>query len=435
MSYLVIVALLLVIYLLVRFIKNCPSPDEYNELLEHNKKLRHHVSSLDDLETIKKNLALFEPPHEVLASGLYKLSLPVETPDELKRQLEEKRQALSKLIKEGKAAICATEWSINGDEKEGKKAIKNCIRIMLRTFNADADACLESVRWDNFTKCKERIKASYEYVNKMGESYDTKIQPKYLKLRVEQLEIMFKYKEAQHHHKEEMRKVREALAEEAKVKRDLERAKKDAEKQEALASEALKIAQEKLVALAGQEKEEMLSKIAKLQEELKAAHELNKRALSLAQQTKAGFVYIISNIGSFGEDVFKIGMTRRIEPLDRVKELGDASVPFGFDVHALIYSEDAPALENAFHKQFTKHRVNLANGRKEFFKIPLTEIMNFAKTLSLDAEFISEIEAKDFRISEDIRKNLLSDLTAEELEIKLSSSLAEASDEELSEEV
>ena len=117
----------------------------------------------------------------------------------------------------------------------------------------------------------------------------------------------------------------------------------------------------------------------------------------MAQQTKRGHVYIISNIGSFGENVYKIGMTRRLEPIDRVKELGDASVPFQFDIHAMIYSDEAPTLEHELHKAFTNNKVNMLNYRKEFFNVTLDEIENKVKEIGLDAEFSRLPEAMEYR--------------------------------------
>ena len=130
---------------------------------------------------------------------------------------------------------------------------------------------------------------------------------------------------------------------------------------------------------------------------MKEAHERKERAISMAQQTKRGHVYIISNIGSFGEQVYKIGMTRRLEPVDRIKELGDASVPFQFDIHAMIYSEDAPTLENALHKAFANKKVNMLNYRKEFFKVTLDEIEQKAKEIGLETEFTRLPEAMEYR--------------------------------------
>ena len=119
----------------------------------------------------------------------------------------------------------------------------------------------------------------------------------------------------------------------------------------------------------------------------------------MAQKTRAGHIYIISNKGSFGEDVIKIGMTRRLDPIDRIKELGDASVPFTFDLHALIYTEDAPALEGQLHDTFNKYRVNLVNNRKEFFKVPLDKIHAEIKNINEDVDFVFDVEAREYKES------------------------------------
>ena len=147
----------------------------------------------------------------------------------------------------------------------------------------------------------------------------------------------------------------------------------------------------------GEKHDKLQAQIDKLEQELKEAHERKERALSMAQQTKKGHVYIISNIGSFGEQVYKIGMTRRLEPEDRIKELGDASVPFQFDIHAMIFSEDAPSLENELHKTFANKKVNMLNYRKEFFNVTLDEIEQNVKAIGLETEFIRLPEAMEYR--------------------------------------
>jgi hypothetical protein len=137
---------------------------------------------------------------------------------------------------------------------------------------------------------------------------------------------------------------------------------------------------------------------------LKEAEQKNQRALSMAQQTKTGHVYVISNIGSFGDDVYKIGLTRRLEPLDRIKELGDASVPFEFDVHALIASDDAPALERSLHRHFLALQINKVNPRKEFFRVPLRQIRTELESLGIQAGWTMAAEAAEYRESRAIDK-------------------------------
>jgi multidrug efflux pump subunit AcrA (membrane-fusion protein) len=201
------------------------------------------------------------------------------------------------------------------------------------------------------------------------------------------------------------------LREEQKAKREYEQAQREAEKEEATYQKALDKARKEYEASTGEKHDKLQAQIEKLEQELKEAQEKKERALSMAQQTKRGHVYIISNIGSFGENVYKIGMTRRLEPIDRVKELGDASVPFQFDIHAMIYSDEAPTLEYELHKAFTNKKVNMLNYRKEFFNLTLDEIENKVKEIGLDAEFSRLPEAMEYRETLAILEKLNSQVT------------------------
>ena len=155
---------------------------------------------------------------------------------------------------------------------------------------------------------------------------------------------------------------------------------------------------ESQVARANEEQKlQFQQKLEELQQKLTQAEEKNQRAISMAQQTRTGNVYIISNIGSFGEDVYKIGMTRRLEPLDRVRELGDASVPFEFDVHAMIYCDDAPALEKQLHRKFLKRQLNKINPRKEFFKLNIHEVRSYLESMGISCKWTLSAEAKQYR--------------------------------------
>ena len=185
------------------------------------------------------------------------------------------------------------------------------------------------------------------------------------------------------------------MREEVKLEQEVEKTLKEEERYNKLLSKAKNEAEKST----GSELDSLNKEIARLSQELQEANEKSERAKSMAQQTKQGHVYVISNIGSFGKNIFKIGMTRRLEPLDRVKELGDASVPFGFDVHAMIHSSDAPALESSLHKKFDQVRLNLVNNRKEFFRVSLLDIKEEVNKISPTAEFIETAEARDYRES------------------------------------
>ena len=163
-------------------------------------------------------------------------------------------------------------------------------------------------------------------------------------------------------------------------------------------------ARQELESITDEERAAAEARIAALEQQLAEAEAKEQRAKSMAEQTRKGHVYVISNLGSFGKDVYKIGLTRRLDPMDRVKELGDASVPFSFDVHAMIYVDDAPSLEAALHREFNDERVNLVNQRKEFFRVNLSQVKNaVAKIAGLEAEFKTTIAAEEYYESQRLR--------------------------------
>ena len=206
--------------------------------------------------------------------------------------------------------------------------------------------------------------------------------------------------------REEQRRIKEQIREEEKARREYEKAMRDAAKEEEAIRKAMEKAQQAIAKSNEEQKAKYEAQLAELQEKLIEAEARNQRALSMAQQTKSGHVYIISNIGSFGENVFKIGMTRRLEPLDRVKELGDASVPFPFDVHAMIYCEDAPKLETELHRFFMQNQVNKVNPRKEFFRIPITEIRKEIDGRNMDVKWTMVAAAAEYKETLAIEKSM-----------------------------
>lgn len=199
--------------------------------------------------------------------------------------------------------------------------------------------------------------------------------------------------------REEQRLIKEQIREEEKARRDFEKAQRDAAKQEDTIQKAIDKVQQQAAKASAEQRALFELQLLELEAKLQAAQEKNQRALSMAQQTKSGHVYIISNIGSFGEHVYKIGMTRRLEPLDRVRELGDASVPFEFDVHALLFSNDAPALERDLHRHFLSNQINKVNPRKEFFRVDLTQIKSEIERLGIDTKWTLSAQAREYRES------------------------------------
>ncbi|WP_338464457.1 DUF4041 domain-containing protein [Franconibacter daqui] len=307
------------------------------------------------------------------------------------RELQKARELTKSLIKTSKAASC--------DYVEPNRR-NTAIKFVLDAFNGKVDSTLSKIKYNNYGKLSQEIKDAFQLVNYNGSAFrSAKITDIYLQARLNELKWGVAVNEIMLEEKEEQRRIKEQLREEEKARREYERAIKEAEKEEKTIQQAIEKATKELM-LAGEEQRLVLEqKLAELQIKYEEAEAKNQRAISMAQQTRSGHVYVISNVGSFGEDVYKIGMTRRLEPLDRVRELGDASVPFSFDVHAMIYSNDAPSLENHLHKVFNEKQVNKVNARKEFFKVGIKDIKSTLEQMNVNVHWTLFAEAKEYRES------------------------------------
>jgi multidrug efflux pump subunit AcrA (membrane-fusion protein) len=268
---------------------------------------------------------------------------------------------------------------------------------MLRAFNGESDAAVAKVKFNNVTVMEARIRKAYEKINGLAEVQKCLISQSYLSLKLQELFLAHEYQEKLQEEREEQRHIREQIREEEIAQRQLEKARLEAEREETRYDQALARAREEVERAEGANREKLSAQIAELQQRLAEARAAKERAISQAQLTRSGNVYIISNIGSFGEDVFKIGMTRRLDPYDRVHELSGAAVPFDFDVHAMIRSEDAPALENKLHRMFHLRRLNRINERREFFRVTLDEILLATGLPVADIEVTRIAEAEDYR--------------------------------------
>lgn len=378
--------------------KICIELNDKIKLLKEDYKLKRDVYM-----KLLKEISVVEEDLEFHSYGIYRPHFDFETSERFKQKIKENRDAQKDLIKSDKAIVCRTEWQVGGDKKEGRKMTDRYMKLMLRAFNNECDSAVLKVKWNNVKKMEERIKKSFETVNKLGESHHIGITGEYSLQKLKELWLTHEYQEKLYEEKEEQKRIKAEIREEEKAQRELEKAKEEADKEEKQFERALEKAKEEMAEAHGEKASELEAQIELLQKQLQEAHEKKERAISQAQMTKSGHVYVVSNIGSFGKDVFKIGMTRRLEPLDRVKELGDASVPFEFDVHAMIYSDDAPTLENELHKTFGQRRVNLVNERKEFFSISLKDIELKVKELHGDIEFTRLAEAREYHETMAIR--------------------------------
>lgn len=318
--------------------------------------------------------------------------------DEAGQQLKQARERSKLMVEHGRAATC------DYVERHRKET---AIRFLVDAFNGKVDSILSRARVDNFGTLEQQIKDACALVNNNGSAFrDARIAPEYLDARLAELKWLTAVNALREQEKEEQRRIREQIREEEKARREIERALKEAAKEEENLHKAMEKARAQVAKATEEQRAEMEAKLAELEVKLQEAEARNQRALSMAQQTKAGHVYVISNVGSFGEDIYKVGMTRRLEPLDRVKELGDASVPFAFDVHAMIWCDDAPALEHTLHKRFVQAQVNKVNPRKEFFRLPLQELRQVVEEHDIDASWTMSAKAAEYRESLAIEKGL-----------------------------
>ena len=309
--------------------------------------------------------------------------------DEAGQKLKDARERTRLLIKNNDAASCDY---VEHNRKE------TAINFVLDAFNGKVDTILSMIKKDNYGILEQKIRDAYSLVNNLGAAFrNARINPTYLDSRLDELKWGATVNELKLQEREEQRRIKEQIREEEKARREYEKAMRDAAKEEEMIRKAMEKAQQAILKASEEQKAKFEAQLAELQQKLVEAEEKNQKALSMAQQTKSGHVYIISNVGSFGENVYKIGMTRRLEPLDRVRELGDASVPFPFDVHAMIYSENAPALETELHHFFVQNQVNKVNPRKEFFRVPISDIRQEIDKRNIDVKWTMAAEAAEYR--------------------------------------
>lgn len=378
--------------------------------------LQEHKQQIDDLqlkysqglevyEKLKKETEIYRESLEMAEYGIYEPHFDFDTSEEYQNAILAVRNSQKTKVQAGIAVIGGEGTTLNKSLLKGRRFVKQQKKLMLRAFNGECDSFISEVDWNNVVKMQIRIEKSFEAINKIYESQGIKITEEYKQLKINELQYTYEYKQKRHEEKEEQRAIRKQMREEEKARREIEGAMIKAQKEEERYQKALDKARKEVSHTTGTELYKLRIKITELESRLTEAGINKERALSMAQQTKRGHVYVISNIGSFGENMYKIGMTRRLDPMDRIKELGDASVPFPFDVHAIIFSEDAPALETQLHRVFDERRVNLVNPRKEFYAVSLQEIEDEVHKNDEEIEFTKLAEARDYRESIAIRES------------------------------
>ena len=380
--------------------------NELQSLNQNKYYLQNEIANMTaHLNNLKAQIIETDEAALLQSFGMYTPHYRYQTSDEYKARLDAVRKTQKDMIKAGAAVTGNMNWTVNGNASQGKQMVKDMQKLLLRAFNAECDDAIEHVRFNNIEACQKKISSSAEAISKLGRIMNIMITQQYAYAKFDELALMFEYQQKKQAEKDAAKEARQKQREEAKAQKELEDQKQKLEKEQTHYTNALQRINEQLANAASDvaradleaKKAELEAQLVKIDTEMR---DVDYRAANL----RAGYVYIISNIGAFGENVYKIGMTRRLDPLDRIDELGDASVPFDFDVHALIFTDDAPGLEAALHTAFADRKLNFVNQRREFFYVTLDEIKqvvraNYDKTV----EFVDIPPAEQFRESQILR--------------------------------
>lgn len=350
-----------------------------------------------DLASTRSQLVAVRDEQMLQEIGIYEYSHPLDSSIAYKAEIARIKDRHKSMVRNKQAVDGSTTWTINGSAAQGRKMVTDFSKLMLRAYNNEADNAVRSMKPYKRQSSVDRLEKIRETISKLGKTMDIHVTGAYHRLRVEELNLTADYLEKVAEEKEAERAEKARLREEAKALRDFERETSRLRKEEAHYQSALEAMRAN-----GDE-----AGIAEAEAKLAEIHDAIVGVESRAANTRAGYVYVISNLGAFGERMVKIGMTRRLEPLDRVRELGDASVPFRYDVHALIFSNDAVGLEADLHHRFHEHRVNMVNNRREFFYVTPTEVREALTEFHANLlSFEEHPEATEWRQSENVRKQV-----------------------------
>ena len=317
---------------------------EVRSLQEQIQRLRSELVELDDAALLQQ-------------VGIYEYHHPLENAAAYKEQLASLRERIRASVKTGDAITASERFSYNNSLAQGRKMVADFSKLMLRAYNAEADNCVRSLRAGTSTAATKRLTSAAESIARLGSMMDMRVADDYQTLRIEEIELTSDYLIKIQEEREAAREERERLREERKAEQEIAAERARLEKERDHYQNVLESLRASGATTEATDLQQRLSEIGN-------AIEVNDYR---AANIRAGYVYVISNIGAFGKRVVKIGMTRRLEPMDRIRELGDASVPFPFDVHALYFSDDAVTLESELHKEFADRRLNQVNLRREFF--------------------------------------------------------------------
>lgn len=347
-------------------------------------------SARTELSSLNQGILSARQGIELQSFGLYDYEHPAENSTALMAQLESVRSQIKAMVRDKRATVATSNFTFNNSAAKGRKFVADMSKLLLRAYNAEAENCVKSVKAGNIATATKRLSTVADQIARQGSMISLQITSEYHALRLQELSLAAQHLQAVQREKELERAHREDLREQKKAEQELQREKEKLEKEKAHYAATL-------AALEANGDEEGAARVRERMADVeKAIDDVDYRAANI----RAGYVYVISNVGSFGEDVVKIGLTRRLEPMDRVNELGDASVPFRFDVHALFFADDAVGIESMLHKRFERQRLNKINLRREYFKVTPEEVLEALKEESVEVlQYTVEPEAPEFRAS------------------------------------
>ena len=369
-------------------------------------KIANEVSSLDkelekrkeELQDVKSRLAIMNDDVGLQEFGFFERQYKFSDSVHYKAELDNLRLQQKQLVKDGRAGVITSPLAFNNSVKKGEAIQKQLIKAAIRGFNGESDALLTKVTPGNLENKKKALQKAFEQLNKIYERNFVKLTNQYLELKAKELQLAVEYDLQKQEEKELLREQRAQEKEDRKLQAEIAAKRKKLEKDRMHFKQMLDNVEALMKSASEEEKEKLKLQLSEYQNKLSELDEIEEDIDYREGHASAGYVYVISNIGSFGEDVYKIGVTRRLEPLERIRELSSASVPFQFDVHALVFSEEAFALETELHNQLAEFKVNKVNGRKEYFRVPfdrIKEILSAHKELAI--ELTEKAEAFEYR--------------------------------------
>lgn len=358
--------------------------------------LKDEVSALNqERSELSTEVVLLRDTKDLQDVGYFDYEHPAEDSVALSTDLERVRTQIKTMVRDKSAVDYNYGFTFNNSQAQGRQFVNALVRLMLRAYNAEAENAIKTTKAGNLQSAQARLSRAADQVARSGKMIDLRINNAFHSLRLQEIELAHRHMKALQHEKDLERERRAELREQRKAEQELKREQDRLEKEKAHY-------QATLIALRAKGDEDGVARmLSKLEDVEKAILDVDYRVANI----RAGYVYVISNVGSFGPNVVKIGMTRRLDPMDRVRELGDASVPFRFDVHALFFANDAVAVENLLHKSFRHSRINQVNLRREFFEATPDAVLDVLKKHDVEVlEFTVEAAAEEFVESTSIRQ-------------------------------